>query len=640
MARSDTLFWPKDGDKIEDSSGSGSGYVVGWREFDEARASRTTICAAIIPDASTSGSSSAGHGYSLDQVNDAIDELSARYVCPYVRGECGDSKGYVQMDHEMCSCCTCTCIMSLQVVGRWENNGGGEKRRTRRYSKRGANHGEVELPVITSTSSGDVWFRDDFLAGSNDEYDSSNMFRELIYYHRLGGRTALGHYKLDGDTPSTSFRLILQRLSESSNITRELIDILGGRSQEGASTTSGHTDPDDSQEDGISVPSNNPGTFVGRLWEKTRVRSLTAITLVCRRRSGPMMVSPLLQGLYLLICYLGVKNGSRSSDGSFQSRKVRSLKDLEAVSNIGRAVVDGVAGVFLGLILISMPDSILKLIENIWLKIHVQLLRENISWLETFPVGFKLNVPLTTNMGREILLVVSTYENALSLAFSSSSVQLFLVKVLALMGTIFGFSVVSALVFDTIQLSTLHIKIISGTFCRMFRALLYTQSSLWKLFRGKKLNPLRHRTDTLEYDSMQLLLGTMLFTICLFLFTTLLVYYAFFTAVALSVAGCGVLVWILYILVLQLPLAELLVGFLYPDRFPRTVYFSHAGKNAEGIHTSTLVSVPHPIGKVFATAYGPSISKFFSQLPRFVGELFAGKPMTIIEACINSTRQK
>lgn len=643
--RSDTLFWPKDdGNMRDDSSNCGSGYVVGWQEFDEARESRTTICAAILPDASSAaGSSSAGRGYGLDQVNDAIDALSARYVCPNDHGENGDSKGGGQMEHEMCSsCCTCTCIMSLQVVGRWENK--GEKRRsrsTRGSSKRGANREEFKLPVITPLPSG-VWFQDDGLAMSNE---SSNTFRELIWYHRHGGRAALGHYKLDGDTPSTSFRQILQRLNDSRNITRELIDALEGR---GAPATSGLTDSDDSEEDELSMPSNYCGAFISRVWEKTKLCSLTAISLACGFRSGPVIMSqiPLLRGLYLLICHLKVRNGSRSSNGSFESREVRALKDLKSVSNIGRALVDGIVGALLGLILISMPGDILKLVEHVWLKIHVQLLRENISWLETFPVGFKLNVPLTTNMGMEILLVVSAYEDALALAFGSSSVQFFLVKALALIGVVFGFSVVSALVFDAIQLLTLHIKIISGTFCRMFRALLYTQSSLWKLFRGKKLNPLRHRTDTLRYDFMQLFLGMILFTISVFLFTTLLIYYAFFTTVALSVAACGVLVWIVHQLILELPLAACLLRILYPNRFPRTVYFSHSGENANGIHkstlvhTSTLVSVPHPIGKVFSTAYGPPFSIFFSQLPSFIGELVTGRPVTIIEACLDSTRQK
>ena len=639
--RSDTLFWPKDDGNMRDSSNCGSGYVVGWQEFDEARASRTTICAAILPDASSAaGSSSAGRGYGLDQVNDAIDALSARCVCPNDHGENSDSKGGGQVEHEMC--------LSLQVVGRWENK--GEKRRsrsTRGSSKRGAKREELKLPVIAPLPSGDVvWFQDDGLAMSNESSnESSNTFRELIWYHRHGGRAALGHYKLDGDTPLTSFRQILQRLNESQNIARELIGALEGR---GAPATSGLTNSDDSEEDELSMPSNYCGAFISRVWEKTKLRSLTAISLACGFRSGPVIMShiPLLRGLYLLIFYLKMRNGSRSSNGISESREDRALKDLKTVSNIGRALVDGIVGALLGLILISMPGDILKLVEHVWLKIHVQLLRENISWLETFPVGFKLNVPLTTNMGREILLVVSAYEDALALAFGSSSVQFFLVKALALIGVVFGFSVVSALVFDAIQLLTLHIKIISGTFCRMFRALLYTQSSLWKLFRGKKLNPLRHRTDTLRYDFMQLFLGMILFTISVFLFTTLLIYYAFFTTVALSVAACGVLVWILHQLILELPLAACLLRILYPNRFPRTVYFSHSGENANVIHkstlvhTSTLVSVPHPIGKVFSTAYGPPFSSFLSQLPSFIGELVTGRPVTIIEACLDSTRQK
>lgn len=485
------------------------------------------------------------------------------------------------------------------------------------------------MPIITSTPLS-VWFQEGVFGESND---SESSFRELIWYDRLDGRTALGHYKLEGATPSISFRLILRRLSEASNISRELIDILEGRSHDEGSTRCR-----DSEEDyGLPRPSNYPDALLGHLWEKTRIRSLTAITLDSRLHSSPVSLVPLLQGLYLLI-QMRV-DGSRTSNGRFESREVGAQKDLKAVSAIGRAFSDGIAGIILGLMFISMPNYILKLVESLWFSIHVQLLRENISWLETFPAGFKLNVPLTTNMGREILLVVSSYESALVLAVGPSSVQLFLVRALGLLGALLGFSMVSALVFDTIRLSTLHIKIISGTFCRMFRALLYTQSSLWKLFRGKKLNPLRHRTDTLEYDSMQLLLGTMLFTICLFLFTTLLVYYAFFTTVALSVAGCGVLVWILHILILRLPLGEWLVRLLCPQRFPRTVYFAQTGESADGIHTSTLVPVSLPIAQVYTTAYGLPLSRFFSRWPHFIGEVFTGRPTTIIETCLDIATQ-
>uniref|UniRef100_A0A915IMD6 Uncharacterized protein n=1 Tax=Romanomermis culicivorax TaxID=13658 RepID=A0A915IMD6_ROMCU len=52
--------------------------------------------------------------------------------------------------------------------------------------------------------------------------------------------------------------------------------------------------------------------------------------------------------------------------------------------------------------------------------------------------------------------------------------------------------------------------------------------SLWRLFRGKKFNPLRNRVDSAEYESQQLLFGTLVFTIFVFLMPTVLTYYCVF----------------------------------------------------------------------------------------------------------------
>ena len=53
--------------------------------------------------------------------------------------------------------------------------------------------------------------------------------------------------------------------------------------------------------------------------------------------------------------------------------------------------------------------------------------------------------------------------------------------------------------------------------------------SLWRLFRGKKYNPLRNRVDSSPHENVeQLFVGTLAFTILLFLYPTTLVYYAVF----------------------------------------------------------------------------------------------------------------
>lgn len=67
---------------------------------------------------------------------------------------------------------------------------------------------------------------------------------------------------------------------------------------------------------------------------------------------------------------------------------------------------------------------------------------------------------------------------------------------------------------------------------RLYHLQAYTLSSLWRLFRGKKWNVLRLRVDSALYNIDQLCVGTLLFTVLLFLLPTTLLYYFVFTAVS------------------------------------------------------------------------------------------------------------
>lgn len=58
--------------------------------------------------------------------------------------------------------------------------------------------------------------------------------------------------------------------------------------------------------------------------------------------------------------------------------------------------------------------------------------------------------------------------------------------------------------------------------------------SLWRLFIGQKYNPLRVRVDSCEYSSNQLFIGTLGFTVLLFLLPTTAMYYMVFAAVKLD----------------------------------------------------------------------------------------------------------
>lgn len=57
-------------------------------------------------------------------------------------------------------------------------------------------------------------------------------------------------------------------------------------------------------------------------------------------------------------------------------------------------------------------------------------------------------------------------------------------------------------------------------------------TSLWRLFIGRKYNPLRDRVDSHQYTHHHLFIGTLGFTVLLFLLPTTFLYYCVFTVVS------------------------------------------------------------------------------------------------------------
>jgi hypothetical protein len=88
---------------------------------------------------------------------------------------------------------------------------------------------------------------------------------------------------------------------------------------------------------------------------------------------------------------------------------------------------------------------------------------------------------------------------------------------------------------------------------------MYSLAALWRLFRGKKRNVLRQRTDCMEYNSMQLLVGIILFAVTLFLLTTIFVYHVFFTVLSVTAFLLSVVFLFPYQLLLFLPLGTLIM---------------------------------------------------------------------------------
>ena len=75
--------------------------------------------------------------------------------------------------------------------------------------------------------------------------------------------------------------------------------------------------------------------------------------------------------------------------------------------------------------------------------------------------------------------------------------------------------------------------------CRLYQLEVRWLVRLWRLFRGRRWNPEKQRVETWPYTLEQLFLGTLCFTILLFLFPTVLLYYTVFVVVSSETKPCS-----------------------------------------------------------------------------------------------------
>lgn len=95
--------------------------------------------------------------------------------------------------------------------------------------------------------------------------------------------------------------------------------------------------------------------------------------------------------------------------------------------------------------------------------------------------------------------------------------------------SIFGASIAISIGLDCISIMTLHIFCFHVYVARLYQLEMRCLYSFLHFFRGKKYNPLRNRIDSANFDAQQLFLGTIVFTILIFLLPTILAYYCVFT---------------------------------------------------------------------------------------------------------------
>ncbi|XP_036134951.1 phosphatidylinositol N-acetylglucosaminyltransferase subunit Q isoform X5 [Molossus molossus] len=159
-------------------------------------------------------------------------------------------------------------------------------------------------------------------------------------------------------------------------------------------------------------------------------------------------------------------------------------------------------------------------------------LQHLLQWLMGAPAGLKMNRALDQVLGRFFLYHIHLWISYIHL------MSPFIERILWHMGlsACLGLTVALSILSDIIALLTFHIYCFYVYGARLYCLKICGLSSLWRLFRGKKWNVLRQRVDSCSYDLDQLFIGTLLFTVLVFLLPTTALYYLVFT---LNLTGCS-----------------------------------------------------------------------------------------------------
>lgn len=157
-------------------------------------------------------------------------------------------------------------------------------------------------------------------------------------------------------------------------------------------------------------------------------------------------------------------------------------------------------------------------------------------WLMNFPAGFKLNLNLAVFFGELFLWIIDFFfSKVLMSGFFARYVIPGCISLIAYGGGIFGATFILLIACDFINFVTLHIFCFYFALAKIFKWLLVILKSLFNLFYGKKNNVLKKRIDSADYTLDQLLLGTLLFTITLFILPTVLAFYLSFMTIRLAI---------------------------------------------------------------------------------------------------------
>ncbi|XP_010427583.1 PREDICTED: uncharacterized protein LOC104712386 isoform X1 [Camelina sativa] len=251
---------------------------------------------------------------------------------------------------------------------------------------------------------------------------------------------------------------------------------------------------------------------------------------------------------------------------------------LQRHSTWSAMAVDLILGNLIGLGLLFNTETVCSWIFKFTKEFTNDILRSGCVWLMGVPAGFKLNTELAGVLGMVSLNVIQIWS---TLWVFMASFIFYLIRAIAILGITFGATVSAAFVIDFITFATLHIMALHWTITLVYSHQIQALAALWRLFRGRKLNPLRQRLDSYGYTVKQHVVGSLLFTPLLLLLPTTSVFYIFFTITSTTINSICMLIEFSISVIHATPYAEIMIWLVRRERFPSGVWFEleHCGEH-------------------------------------------------------------
>ncbi|KAJ4752998.1 Phosphatidylinositol N-acetylglucosaminyltransferase subunit Q [Rhynchospora pubera] len=262
-------------------------------------------------------------------------------------------------------------------------------------------------------------------------------------------------------------------------------------------------------------------------------------------------------------------------------------------------------GILLSIFFLANTKPISNWILSICHTLTESILRSGCVWLMGVPAGFKLNTKLARVLGMLSLNMIQVYSTIWY--FIGTSILGYIIVAFIIVGIVFGATLQLALFLDLVRLVTLHVTslhwLVSVLYSRQIQAL----ASLWRIFRGRKWNPLRQRLDSYGYTVEQHVVGSLIFSPLLLLLPTTSVFYIFFTMLNTIITLLSISVEVLISLLYVTPCYEIFLWVLNKTRFPSGVWFSNVSLPDE-----VVVSILHSNHARLGELIGPHYKNVFS----------------------------